>query len=318
MLQKQTRSKRRHAIYDSVISDVESGKNLSSSLAKFSHIFGDFIINIVRAGEHGGILHQNLNYLAEELQKRHELKQKVVGSLIYPLFIMLATFLVAGLLVLFIFPKIIPIFKSLNFGLPLSTKILLAVSNFFIAHSLYIFLGVIVLAIAFFIMMKKSITVRRIMSRAVLRIPIIGKIIQLYYITNFCRTLGLLLKSGIRIVEGLSIIAQSTGNVSYREASHSLSKNISTGRKLSLGLEDHKHLFSDVTPQMVAIGEISGNMAETLLYLADMHEHELEDLTKNLSNSIEPVLMIIMGLVVGFIAISVITPIYGITQNLSR
>ena len=318
MIKKQVRSKGKMKIFESIIQDVEGGKSLSVSLERFRNIFGGFTVNIVRSGESGGILHQNLNYLAEELQKKHALKKKVIGSLVYPFFIMLATLCVAGLLVLFIFPKIMPIFKSLNYELPSTTKALLWMSNFLLTYGFYVALGIIVFAAAFFILYKKVIQVRRVTNTVILKIPLLGKMVRTYQITNFCRTLGLLLKSGVRIVEGLTIVADTTENVLYRESFLEVGKNISTGRKLSVELEKRQDLFTALIPEMVMIGEASGNLSETLLYLSDMYEHELDDLTKNLSNSIEPVLMIFMGLMVGFIAISVITPIYGITQSLSR
>ena len=318
MIKKQMGSKRKTQILEFIIADVESGKDLATSLSRFRTMFGGFTINIVRAGESGGILHQNLNYLAEELKKRHALKKKVVGALVYPLFIMAATLVVAGLLVLFVFPKIIPVFKSLQFELPLSTKILLAVSSFLLAYGLWLILGVIVCMILFGILNRKVLPVRRIVHTIILHIPLLGKMVQTYQLTNFTRTLGLLLKSGIRITSALTIVSDTTENVLYREAFLKISDEVATGRKLSSELTKRSRLFTALVPEMVAIGETSGNLSETLLYLSDMYENELDELTRGLSNAIEPVLMIFMGLIVGFIAISIITPIYGITQSLSR
>jgi len=150
-----------------------------------------------------------------------------------------------------------------------------------------------------------------------LKIPIVGKIVQYYNLTNATRTMGLLLKSGITISEALPITSKTTKNLVYKGEFHSLSVIIDRGEKMSTYLKSKKSLFPDVLGQIVSVGERSGNLSNSLIYLSEMYEAEVDDFTKNLSNLIEPLLMIFMGLIVGFIAVSIITPIYSITQHLS-
>lgn len=301
-----------------VVDDVSSGQFLASSLAKFKHTFGDFAINIIRVGESSGILEQNLVYLSDELKKKQALRQKVVAAFIYPIFITIATVGLTVLLTIFIFPKIRPIFDSMHVVLPLSTKILIFVSDFLLAYWAYFF-GSIFLCIAlFFVAYQKFEPLRFFLDRQSLRVPLVGKIIQNYGMANISRTLGLLLKSGIRVIEAIDITAETTGNLVYKKELHHIAKEVFKGEKISKYFEKRPDLFPDIFSQMVAIGERTGNLPETLIYLSELHESDVEDLTKNLSSSIEPVLMLFMGFMVGFVAVSVITPIYEITQNLKR
>jgi type IV pilus assembly protein PilC len=152
--------------------------------------------------------------------------------------------------------------------------------------------------------------------RWILRLPLIGNIIQSYTMANFSRTLGLLLKGGVRITEAIIITGDTMTNVVYKKELTAIAHGVLKGEKISQYLEKRTHLFPDLLTQMISIGESTGNLSESLTYLAEMYESEVDDLTKNLSSTLEPVLMIFMGILVGFVAVSVITPIYSITQNL--
>jgi type IV pilus assembly protein PilC len=316
LIRTQTKSKAKIRVYDAVISDVSGGQYLSTSLGKFKRLFGEFAVNLIRVGEHSGILSQNLSYLADELQKKHELQKKVVGALIYPIFITIATLGVTGALTAYIFPKLMPIFSSLHVTLPLSTRILIAVSDYLRVWGLLTVLSLaVVFGLLFFIRAQFE-RVRCMGDRLLLRIPLAGGIAKAYNLTNFCRTLGLLLRSGITLADALAITADTTKSRVYRRAARRLAKRITAGEPLSRGLSLLPQLYPDMLTHMVAIGEKTGSLSVTLTYLGELYESEVDDLTKTLSSSIEPVLMIVMGLLVGIIAVSVITPIYSITQQL--
>jgi type IV pilus assembly protein PilC len=316
LIRKQTKSKAKGKVYDAVIKDIANGQFLATSLGKFKNLFGEFTINLIRIGERSGILSQNLNYLAEELTKKHALKRKVIGALIYPIFITVATLGVTGMLTVFIFPKIMPIFISLHVDLPLTTRVLLAISNYLQAWGLLTLALSIVFLIAVLIVRARVERVRYFGDYALLHLPIAGSIARSYNIANFSRTLGLLLKSGIHIGEALSITGDTTPNLVYRAAYMRLAASVTKGEQVSRGLEREQNLFPDMLSHMVSIGESTGNLITTLIYLSELYEGEVEEQTKTLSSSIEPVLMIVMGLLVGTIAVSVITPIYDITQHL--
>jgi type IV pilus assembly protein PilC len=316
MIKDQTASGRQKKIIAALTQDVSSGQSINASLSRFKNVFGSFIINVVRVGENTGFLYQNLNYLSDELKKRRLLKTKVVGSLIYPIFIAIATVGMTTLLIIFIFPKIMPILKSVNAQLPVTTRFLISLSNFLIHDGLYVLLGLIVFTIAATLISKLS-KVRFFMDNLVPSIPLIGPIFQNYFLANICRTLGLLLKSNVTLIEALKITTETTPNLVYKKMLEKITESILRGEKFSNQFSGYQRFFPVLVSQMIAVGEATGSLSGTILYLAEFYESEVDEMTKNLSNTIEPLLMILMGVIVGFVVISIITPIYGITQHLN-
>lgn len=315
MVKKQS-SFSRAKLFDQILKDVTSGQFLSASLARHKNTFGTFAVNIIKVGEEAGILDQNLEYLAEELKKRQELKKKIGGAMVYPAFITLATIGVTALITVYIFPKLMPIFQSVNFNLPITTRILMGTSQFLTAYGLYLLAGLIAAIIGIVFSYKRFKPFNLIMSRVVLRTPIFGQLYQSYHMANFCRTFGLLLNCQVGIINAANITGDATANAMYRDEIFSLAEEIARGKRVSDHLEKRTHLFPMMVPQMVAIGETAGNLGDTLLYLSDHFESEVSDITKNLSNSLEPILLVGMGFVVGFVAVSVISPIYELTQSI--
>lgn len=315
ILKKQMRSRGVTEIFNNLITDIENGQFLSISLGRYRRLFGDFAINIIRVGEESGTLAENLAYLADELNKKQTLRRKVIGALVYPIFIILATFGITGLLMLYVFPRILPIFQSLKFELPLTTRVLIWVSNFVSHNWLWLLLGLSA-AITIFLLLLRINRFRFWVHRLTLAIPLLGRLAQSYQMANICRTMGILLKSNVMIVEATNIAASTTLNAVYRKELYVMAEKARKGSRLSEHMELRSHLFPPMISQMVGVGEISGNLNETLLFLADMYEQEVDELTRNLTTVLEPALMIFMGLIVGFLAISIITPIYGITQNI--
>lgn len=315
MLDRQTNSRSTKKILKEVIRDVENGQFLSASLGRFRKIFGDFTINIIEVGEISGTLPENLDYLAEELKKKQALRKKVLGSLIYPAIIVVATLGITVMLTVFIFPKVLPIFKSVNFELPITTKILIFLSDLFLHSGLLILAGVAGAILLFWLLLRVQ-KVRLWYHHFLISVPVLGKLLQSYHMANFCRTMGILLRSGVMIVRTAHITAHTITNLAYRQEILRISESITRGGKISTHMDNHTRLFPPILSQMITVGEDSGNLSETLLYLADMYEDEVDELTKNLSTVLEPVLMVFMGLLVGFVAISIITPIYGIIQHL--
>lgn len=316
MIKEQTKSGRQKKIISVLSQDISNGLAVNVSLQRFKNVFGSFIINVIRVGENTGFLYQNLNYLAEELKKRRLLRRKIIGSMVYPIFITVATVGITALLIVFIFPKIMPIFKSLNIALPLTTRIILGFSNFLSNNYLFVLGGLAFLGITMFFMSK----IRRaqiLMANITPSIPVFGPIMKNYYLINVCRTLGLLLKSDVGLIEAIRITAGTSPNIAYRISLEKIGDNVLQGGKVSAQFGNYKRFFPVLIPQMISIGETTGNLSGSLLYLAEFYENEVDEATKNLSNILEPILMILMGLIVGFVVISIITPIYGITQHLN-
>jgi type IV pilus assembly protein PilC len=315
MLSAQKQSGSAAYIYAHLIEYVDNGQPLSSGLEKFKNIFGEFCINIVRVGEGSGTLHENLDYLAEELKKKTALRKKVIGALVYPAVIIAATVGISLVLTVYIFPKITPIFQSFKTQLPLTTRILIAFSNFLIHDGGWLLMGLVAAAVAYYFLLRVR-QFHLIVDSILLRIPLIGKISQYYNLANTARTLGLLIKSDMGIVPAFGIVTKSSRNLAYHNALANITKDIMKGQKISLQLMKEPALFPPLFSQMIMVGEQTGNLSNSLLYLSDMYEEEISDLTKNMTTLIEPILMVIMGIIVGFIAISIITPIYGITSSL--
>lgn len=317
ILKSQPGSRAAFKIFSQITADVERGQFLASSLGAFRNVFGDFAVNVVRVGEMSGTLEENLNYLAQELQKKQELKRKIIGAMVYPAIVVVATIALSALLTIFIFPKVLPIFATFKFQLPLTTRILIFMSNFLIDFGLYILLGFIVAAVIF-VFFRRLPRFRILLDSLILKLPLFGRISQSYHIANFCRTLGLLLKSQFLVVEATRVAGSTMQNLVYRREIEIIAQNLLKGERMSTHLIKKSNIFPSTISQMVQVGESTGNLSDTLLFIADLYENELDMLTKNLSTTLEPVLMIIMGAMVGFIAVSIITPIYEITQYLRR
>ena len=316
ILERQAKSSANRKMFEHISHAVENGQFLSKSLGPFRKTFGDFAINIIRVGETSGTLSENLKYLADEIDKRRRLRQKIVGALMYPIVIMIAAFSVSGLMTVYLFPKLLPIFKSLNVDLPFMTRVLLFLSNFLTHYWFFLILSLVVGAGVFAFLMRFK-PFRFAMHRITLSIPIVAPLFKDYHLVNMCRTLGLLTKSQVGVLEATTITADTSTNLVYRKELQNLHRSITRGSNIAKQFQKNPRLFPDILSQMIEIGETTGNLSDTLLYLADMYEDELDEQTRRLSSVIEPVMMIGMGLLVGFIAISIITPIYEVTQHLN-
>lgn len=303
------------SLANNLLLKVESGGTLSSALVASEKIKNPIVTSLVRIGEASGTLPESLDYIARELKTSQEVRRQIISALVYPAIIVLATLGIAIFLITYIFPKITPIFVSLHAELPLSTKLLLGLSQFLTSYSWYVVVFVIMSIIIWSVLIKLPL-VRRQLDITLLALPLTGKFIRYYNLANICRTLGLLLSSNVRIIESLNIVALCAPNKIYAESLNELAQNVASGQLLSAQLERFQSLYPPVVVQMTAAGEKTGNLSHTLTFLSDMYESDIRDLTKNLTTILEPVLMLSMGLIVGFIAISIITPIYGITQNL--
>ena len=318
MIVRQTKRGTKKRIFEEVRTDVASGKFLSTSMMRFPATFGDFAIQLIRVGERSGVLTKNLAYLSDELKKKRALRQKIISALIYPIIITIATIAMSILLTIYIFPKILPIFQTLDVKLPITTRMLIFISHFMSVYGWMVGVGIVAVAIAFAVVFKKAERFHLAADRILLALPLSGRLISGYNLTNFCRTFSLLLRGGLPFTEAVRITADTFSNRAYRKEVAAMHETVIRGEKMSKHLEKHPRLFADIMVSMIAVGETSGNLPETLAYMAEMYESEVEDMTKNLSSSIEPALMVFMGVLVGFIAISIITPIYEITQGLQK
>ena len=317
LLKKQTKSKTFISIIDCLILDIKNGQFLSAGLEKYKDIFGDFFINLVRVGESSGTLSANLKYLAEELKKKEELQKKVKGALAYPAIIFLATVGITSIMIFFIFPKILPVLESINVELPLVTRVFIAMSNIIFDYGYYIGAGLLVLAVGLGLILRIN-RIKLVWHGIIVSVPVIGDMVRAVNVIGFSRTLGLLLKAGIQIIEALNITANTLNNLVYRQEVMKIVEGVKRGDQISKYLDSNPKLFPPIFTQMVIVGENTGKLDESILFLADFYETELDESTKNLSTFLEPILLLVMGGIVAFVALAIITPIYKVTQTLGQ
>lgn len=315
LIQGQSNSKKFSHLLGKVIEDVENGQFLAQSLAKFQYIFGDLFVNMVKVGETSGNLSQSLLYLAGEIKKQREINRRIKGALIYPLIILIATIGVTLFLTLFIFPKILPIFVSLKIQLPFTTQLVIYVLSFLQFYGLYVLGGLVLL----FIFGKGMLAVRRIhflFDRLTINLPFISQVVMNITMTSFTRSLSVLLKSGMTLVDALEIARGTFHNLYYQREIEYMAEGVKKGESMARYLAQNHRIFPPMLTSMIQVGESTGNLEENLAYLSDYYESEVDETLKNLTTILEPVLLLTMGLLVGFIALSIITPIYQVTQGL--
>jgi type IV pilus assembly protein PilC len=312
----QTKSKSFKQILTTVVNDTNNGMFLSASMSKYQDVFGELFVNIVRVGEQSGTLVENLNYLAVELKKKKELHSKVRGAMIYPMVILCATLGIVATLMIGVFPKILPVFQSMNIKLPLTTKILIATSTFMSTYTLYIIGGFALFVFALWYISHFDFF-KHAWHHTILRLPVIGKIAIKVNSATLTRTLGLLLNSGVQIIEAVNITASTLDNYVYRHELSKAGETLRRGDMLTSYLKKNTKLFPPIMTNMIEVGENTGNLVENLNYLSEFYGSDVDEVLKNLSSIIEPILLLFMGLMVGFMALSVVTPIYQISQSLT-
>jgi len=315
ILKNQTTSFQIKKIINSLIKTVEEGQPLSSGLAKYPRVFSDFYVNIVRAGEKSGTLEENLEHLSVQITKDFELRRRVKSAMAYPTVVLVATVILGVSLSLLVFPKLARLFGTFKVELPLLTRMLLAITDFLEHWGLYAGLAVVVLFFVLRWILRRKL-IRPYSHQLVLKIPLFGTIAKNLNLARFSRILGSLLKSGLPIIQSLEITANTLNNFSYRLNLGKVNQEVEKGEKFSKALASYSSLFPAMVTQMIAVGEKTGRLEEVLFYLAEFYEDEVDAATKNLSTILEPILLIVIGIVVGGVAMAIISPIYQLTAGL--
>jgi type II secretory pathway component PulF len=317
LLQKQSQTRSSKKILSIVKQDIESGMFLSVSLERFKNVFGSLFINILRVGEASGTLATNLDFLAVELKKKQELKGKIVSAMIYPIIIAIAALMLVGVLLFGIFPKIMPIFTSLTTPLPWTTRALIGVNSFGQAHWIGILMTLILVPIGISLLMRIQ-AVRYSYHKLLLSLPVVGPLMKAIQLTIIARTLGILLKSGIHIDEAISYTADIVTNLVYKRHLVSIAEKVRSGSTMSGQFELYPHIFAVMFTQMINVSENAGTLEETLKYLSDNYEEDVDESMANLVAMIEPLLMVVMGGAVAFVAMAILLPIFSISQSIGH
>lgn len=300
-------------IIHQIAKDVEEGSTFANALRRYEKIFGGLFINMVESGEISGKLEQTLRELAVQLKKSHALFLKVRNALAYPVIILVAMLCIGTAMLVFVIPKIVDIYKDTSFELPTVTKIVIAISNFVLNNGI-ITLLIVVSVIGSFMLIQRQERVKLFLHTALLRIPIAGKIIQEFNIARFSRVFHSLITTDIPIIQAFQIITRTLGNRAYRTHLQHAVSELEHGVSIGEVLSTNPHLFPATVVEMINVGEKSGALDEMAKEIAEHYEEEVSSTLDGLSVLIEPVLMLIMGTGVAFIAVAVLWPIYNLVN----
>ncbi len=312
-LAKQTSNKKFARIIADISNKVDKGVSFTESLRPHEKVFGQLFINMIESGELSGKLEEVLKRLYIQFKKNHELVSKVRGALTYPIVILVAMGGIGTFMMIVVVPKITAMFKDFNAELPLVTKLLIKFSDSLVAYGL-LYLVALIVAILIIIQLIRTKRGRYIFDGLLLKLPVFSPIIKKINLARFARTTSSLLKTDIMIIKSFQITANVLGNVRYREALMEMSNKIKRGGTINEIINNYPKLFPPVVTQMVAVGEDTGELDYILEELADFYEGEIDQTMNNLPAIIEPVLILILGLVIGGMAVAVIMPMYTLTS----
>ncbi|MBI5123738.1 type II secretion system F family protein [Candidatus Roizmanbacteria bacterium] len=313
ILKKQTTKLPLRKMIEEIDAKIKGGSSFSVALRDYKSNFSNLYIALVRSGEASGKLGEILLRLADNLEKEREFKSKLKGALVYPIIIVVGMFIVMFIMVTFVLPKLLGLYKDFNVELPLSTKILIGISNF---STKFWPLVLVLMAVGFYFVKKYLGTKagKKSFDQFVLKLPVFGHIISISALVESTRTLAILIAAGISILDALSIVVDSTDNSVFQQAFLTVSQKVEKGQSMGVAL-DQEGIFPPILVQMSQVGEQTGNLDDTLLRLSKYFEMESEMATKTMTTLIEPLILVFLGTGVGFLVMSVITPIYNLTSS---
>ena len=311
---KHTDSEALKTVLGGVIKDVESGAPLADALAKYPAVFN--YVNMVRAGEAGGILDDILKRLALQQEKNASMRKKIKSAMTYPIVLLVIAITAFLGMMIFVIPQIGKMMQDLggpDQQLPAITQVMLAISDVMVKYGLFI-LPVVIAGVVFLLRWLKTPKGRHIFHRVVLKIPAVGGIVKKVAVARFARTFSALMGSGAAVLEALEVTARAVGNVVYEDMLRDAAKQVENGKQLSTVIEK-SDLFPPIVAQMLSVGEETGQTDVVLVKVADFYEEEVDVAIDGISSIIEPVMIVIMGGVIGLVAVSVMAPIAGLASS---
>lgn len=315
LLKDQVRGKDMKEVVEGVITDIEEGSSFSVALSKYSEVFSPVYIASIRAGEEAGILDKVLLRLSDNLEKKEKLKATIKSALLYPAIVIAGMLVVTIIMMLFVIPQIGALYKDLDVELPLPTRIVIFMSDSFVWG--WPLIPVVVFGIPISLRFwHKSESGRRVLDKLVLKLPVFGSLIQKGIIAEFTRTMGVLIGSGTLVVDALRQASAATGNIYYQEAIIEVSRRVEKGVSMGDAMSTISY-FPKIVVQMTKIGEETGKVDESFLKVSDYFDQEVDHMVKNLTTAMEPIIMIILGLGVGFLVFAIIAPIYNLVSVIS-
>ncbi len=289
--------------------DVETGTSLNQAFRKFPLYFDALFCNLVAAGEQAGILEDLLTRLAIYKEKTLAIKGKIKSALFYPVSILAVAFIVTAVIMIWVVPAFKDVFKSFGADLPAPTLFVMAISDFFVANWYLIFGGLFAGLYFFFQSWKRSVKMQRFMDTILLKAPIFGAVIRKATIARWTRTLATMFAAGVPLVESLDSVGGASGNFVYLDATKKIQTEVSTGTSLTVAMQN-ADVFPNMVTQMVSIGEESGSLDQMLGKVADFYEAEVDEAVESLSSLMEPLIMVILGVLIGGLVIAMYLPIF--------
>lgn len=313
-LLRQTRNRKMRMVISEIASDVEGGMKFSQALSKHPHAFSNFFVNIVRSGETSGKLDEVLSYMADQMEKDYDFISRVRGAMVYPIFIMIGLIVVGILMMVFVVPKLTSILVEAGVDLPLSTKILIASSNFLKSFwwLLLIGFGIAIFAVRMLIAVPKG---KYLWDLVKLRIPLFGGFFQKIAIVRFSQSLHTLISGGVALPAALEITSDVVGNEVYRRLILKTMQEIEGGNSIASVFVQSRDVPFMVS-QMLNVGEKAGRLDLILEKIASFYTREIDNLLKNLVTLIEPMVMVVMGVAVGMMVSAVILPVYNLSSSI--
>lgn len=290
-------------------SDVETGSSLSQAFRKFPLYFDPLYCNLIAAGEQAGILETLLDRLASYKEKMLAIKSKIKSAMFYPTAVIIVAFVITAVIMIFVIPAFKNVFQSFGADLPTPTLMVIAMSDYFVQYWWAIFGTIFGGAFAFFYTWKRSEKMQFLLDRAFLRLPLFGQIIRKAVIARWTRTLATMFSAGVPLVESLDSVGGAAGNYVYKEGTKQIQSDVATGTSLTSAMQN-TNLFPNMVNQMVAIGEESGALDSMLGKVADFFEAEVDDAVEALSSLMEPIIMVVLGVLIGGMVIAMYLPIF--------
>lgn len=300
-------------LLNDIRSDVETGTSLSSAFRKYPLYFDSLYCNLVEAGEAAGILEELLDRLASYMEKTEALKSKIKSALMYPVAVIIVAFVVVAIIMIFVIPSFKQVFSSFGADLPGPTLFVIGMSEFFVEYWWAIFLGLGGGFYFFFQAWRRNEKMQMFMDRLLLRIPIFGPLVEKSVIARWTRTLATMFAAGVPLVEALDSVGGASGNSVYAKATERIQQEVSTGTSLTNAMTN-SNVFPSMVLQMSAIGEESGSIDHMLGKAADFYEAEVDDMVAGLSSLMEPIIIVVLGTVIGGIVVSMYLPIFKLGQ----
>ncbi|TSC72954.1 MAG: Pilin bioproteinis protein [Parcubacteria group bacterium Gr01-1014_70] len=308
-LERQTKSNSFKTVIHDVVEHISKGETFSESISKHPRVFSKLFVAMISAGESSGKLDEALTILASQLKNEHELRSKVRGALIYPSVIMCVMILIGILMLVYVVPTLTSVFTEMKIELPASTRVVIAISGFLLAHGVLSF-GAFVAGIYGIILFMRTDIAKRGLDVVVIKMPLIGPLAKEVNSARTARTMSSLIQSGVSIVETLTITRDVLQNHLFQNILDEAREGIQKGETMTLAFGRHPELFPVLVSEMIAVGEETGKTAEMLERLAEFYEGEVAAATKDLSSIVEPFLMVLIGAFVGLFAVSMIQPLY--------